>query len=233
MPGNFIADGAPNRTLIFEKSFPNFTRSITEASMNWLKWFFEWQYWFSKPPWDSGITPPEVVAFVEKNPARGRALDLGCGTGTNSIFLADIGFHVVGVDFSPKAIATAQAKARPTDVAVEFHVADVTQLDFLVEPFDYVLDIGCFHAVPLETRERYARGVARLTNPGGTFMLYAFSPRPSDQSRRLFAMRNVGITPEEVKELFARDFELSRVEHSTERGERASAWYWFVRKQNS
>ncbi len=129
--------------------------------MNWHRWFFESQYRFSRPPWDSGVTPPEVVAFVKTNPQRGRALDLGCGTGTNSIFLAQHGYHVVGVDFSSKAIATARQKATRAGLTIDFHVADVTRLDFLTEPFDFVLDIGCLHAIEPAGRARY---VVRIRN---------------------------------------------------------------------
>ena len=199
--------------------------------------FFDFQYRFSKPPWDSNITPPEVVAYTEKTSevsetleVSKRALDLGCGTGTNSIYLAQHGFAVVGVDFSAKAIATARVKARRANAAVGFHVADVTRLDFLYEPFDFVLDIGCLHALDSAARPRYAEHLARLTRPGAVFMLYAFAPHPADAPRHLIRFRNVGITPDEVQQLFATHFVLERAEHGTERGERASAWYWFRRK---
>ncbi|MEW5717009.1 MAG: class I SAM-dependent methyltransferase [Chloroflexota bacterium] len=198
--------------------------------MNLRQLFFEFQYRFARPPWDSGITPPEVVAQVESTPVRGRALDLGCGTGTNAIYLAQRGFAVVGVDFSSKAIATARAKARRADVAVEFRVADVTRLDALRAPFDFVLDIGCLHAIDAAARPRYAEQIARLTRPGAAFMLYAFAPRPADAPRHLIGFRNVGIAAEEVQQLFAAYFVLERVEHGADRGERASVWYWF-RKQ--
>ncbi len=192
--------------------------------------FFEFQYRFARPPWDSGVTPPEVVAHVENTPARGRALDLGCGTGTNSIYLAQRGFAVVGVDFSSKAIATARAKARRANVAVEFRVADVTRLDALREPFDFVLDIGCLHAIDAAARPRYAEQLARLTRPGARYILYAFAPRPANAPRHLIAFRNVGIAAEEVQQLFAAHFVLERVDHGVDHNERASAWYWFARR---
>jgi SAM-dependent methyltransferase len=191
--------------------------------------FFDLQYRFSKPPWDSNVTPPEVVAFVGRDTTRGRALDLGCGTGTNSIYLAQQGFLVVGVDFSSKAIATARAKARRANVAIDFHVADVTRLDFLSEPFDFVLDIGCLHAIDAAGRARYADHLARLTRVGAVFMLYAFSPRPPKERGHLIRLRNVGITPDEVQQLYAAHFALDHIELGADRDARASAWYWFKR----
>ena len=198
--------------------------------MNLRQLFFDLQYRFSKPPWDSGITPPEVTALIEKGKiARGRALDLGCGTGTNSIYLARHGFAVVGIDFSAKAIALARAKARREGVTVDFHKADVTRLDSLDvrEPFDLALDLGCFHILAPDERARYAANLARLVRPGGVFMLYAFSARLPDETRRLIRVRDTGITPEQVQQIFTTQFALERVEHGTDRGNRASAWYWF------
>ena len=200
--------------------------------MNLRKLFFDFQYRFSKPRWDSGVTPPEVVSFVASQTGTGRALDLGCGTGTNSIYLAQHGFVVVGVDFSAKAIATARAKAQRANLEIDFRVADVTRLDALGlrEPFDFVLDIGCLHAVDVTGRARYAEGIARLTRSGSVYMLYSFSPRLPDEPGHWLQLRNVGITPEEVQQLFRSRFTLERVDHGADRGERASAWYWFKRE---
>ena len=202
--------------------------------------FFDLQYRFSKPPWDSGVTPPEVTTFVTGASTRGRALDLGCGTGTNALYLAQKGFTVVGVDFSPKAIATARGKAKRANLSIDFRVADVTRLDSLDlrELFDFVLDIGCFHAIDPAYRARYADGIARLTRPGSMFMLYAFSPRLPDhqgdlgQRAHLIQIRNVGITPDDTLKIFAAHFTLERIEHGMNRGERASAWFWFRRKSD-
>ena len=61
-------------------------------------------------------------------------------------------------------------------------------------------------------------------------MLYAFSLRPPEERGHLIRFRNVGITPEEVERMFAQHFVLEHVEHGADRGERASAWYWFRRQ---
>ena len=60
--------------------------------------------------WDTGITPPELLALLETLEP-GTALDLGCGTGTNAIELASRGWFVTGVDFSSLAIDNARRKA--------------------------------------------------------------------------------------------------------------------------
>ncbi len=191
---------------------------------NLLRWWFDFKYRFSKPPWDSGITPPELVDEVASGEIRrGSALDLGCGTGTNSIYLAKHGFQTVGVDFSSKAIGLARKKARQAGVGVDFYVNDVTVLDFLRGPFDLILDIGCFHSLDPDSRARYADTIARLTCPGSVYMLYAFEARPG-------RWRNIGISQQGVRRTFGTVFALHRLVEGQDRGENASAWYWFVRK---
>jgi SAM-dependent methyltransferase len=195
--------------------------------MNWLRWFYDFTYRFSRPRWDSGITPPELVAEVESGVIQaGRALDLGCGTGTNSIYLARHRFRVVGVDFSPKAIDLARQKAKRLGVAVDFYINDVTRLDFLREPFDLVLDIGCFHSLDKQGQARYAENLGRLTRPDGRFLLYAFGPRST-------ALRRVGLTQAQVQEVFLPFFDMRRIEDGTDHGALKSAWYWFERRRSN
>ncbi|MCS6993542.1 MAG: class I SAM-dependent methyltransferase [Anaerolineales bacterium] len=135
-------------------------------------WMFFWAY-LRRPPWESGLTPPELLAFLEGR-AAGRALDLGCGTGTNAITLASRGWQVTGVDFIPSAIWQARRKARRAGVQVRFLVADVTRLEHLSSGFDLLLDIGCFHSLSARDRLRYLREADRLLTPGGVWFLYGF-----------------------------------------------------------
>ena len=112
--------------------------------MSWQRWLYDRAYRSGRSArWDSGITPPEVVAEIEgEQPLTpGRALDLGCGTGTNALYLSKHGWQVVGVDFSPLAIAAARQKLAGTK-RVTFVQGDVTRLSQLgVDgPFDLVLD---------------------------------------------------------------------------------------------
>ena len=180
--------------------------------------FFTLLYWFSRPRWDTDITPPQLVDLIEIQKFKtGRALDLGCGTGTNAIYLVKHGWEVVGIDFVGKAINTAKQKAKAANVNVEFFQGDVTRLDFLNPPFDLILDIGCFHSLPIDRRSAYINGARRLLTSGGVFLCYAFKPEA----------RMSGLAPDEMIELFQDGFVNTKVEH----GEgMPSAWYWFKRK---
>ena len=84
------------------------------------------------------------MELIKNNPP-GRALDLGCGTGTNVITLAKHGWKATGIDFVPRAIKKAKTKAREENLQIDFRVGDVTHLDDFTEPFDLILDIGCYH----------------------------------------------------------------------------------------
>jgi ubiquinone/menaquinone biosynthesis C-methylase UbiE len=184
------------------------------------RWKFQWRYWRGKTPWDTQVTPPEVMEFLARTPP-GTALDLGCGTGTNAITLARHGWRVTGVDFIPKAILAARDKAARSGFTIEFLVASVTELSVLPGPFDYVLDIGCLHSLNVEDRRRYAATLSRLLRPRAWYMLYAWLPRPSEGGV-------VGISAEEIDSLLRADFSKVRMEIGEEGGN-PSAWYWFQR----
>ena len=166
------------------------------------------------PPWDSGITPPEVVEVVESGVlSPSRAVDLGCGTGTNAIYLAQHGFQVDGIDSALLAILKARRKARRQDATVRFHVGKVTRLPFLTHPVRLALDIGCLHGLQPEDRLDYAQEVGRVVAAGGHYMLYAWGRHGQR-----------GLDPGEVQALFAPFFDTVWVRGGQERGA-PSSWY--------
>ncbi len=182
-------------------------------------------YLIGKTPWNTGITPPELRAVVEGGRVTpGRALDLGCGTGTNVVYLALHGFETFGVDVSSRAISQARRKLARAQVNRRAYVfvGDVTRLDVLpiTGLFDLALDVGCLHNLDAPGRERYAAGLASRMTPGGLYLLYAFGPR-------VIRGRQAGLTLEQAERLFAPAFELVNVTHGSERGKIASAWYTF------
>ena len=120
-------------------------------------------------PWDSGTPDPMLIDMVESRViAPGRALEVGCGTGTNAIYLAEHGFDVVGVDLSPVAVEQARTKAHGR--------CRFESLDFLNEappgaPFQFVFDRGCFHTFDEDDeRTRFAQNVAAVLVNGGMWL---------------------------------------------------------------
>ncbi|MBN2386635.1 MAG: class I SAM-dependent methyltransferase [Anaerolineales bacterium] len=174
--------------------------------------------WYLRhPPWESGIIPPEVEAYIAATPP-GRALDLGCGSGTSSLALARAGWAVSGVDFAARAIRMARRKAARAGLHVDFHTDSVTRLHKIHGPFDLVLDIGCFHGLYITERVAYLHNLDRLLASGGTWLLYAFV-RPAEG-------KGAGLTPDDL-EIARLHLTLNRREDGTDIGERPSAWFWF------
>lgn len=181
---------------------------------------FNFWYLFRRPPWDSGITPPELWQFIRENPP-GRAIDLGCGTGTNAITLAKNGWHLTGVDFAHPAIERARQKAREEGLQIDFLAGDVTRLSNVIGPFDLALDIGCFHGIDPRLRPVYLKTICRILIPGGTWLLYTM--------RRASNQAGTGLSEAEIAEL-GTCLSLRRREDGKDPGGRQSAWLWFVRK---
>lgn len=134
-------------------------------------------YVLGKPPWDTGLAPPELVDAVAQN-AAGRALDLGCGTGTNSVYLAQHGWDVVGVDMVKSAVRRAKAKARSAGVRPQFLRGDVTRLDQLPTGKDFSLffDLGCYSGIPVHRRDAYAAGISKRAKSGAQLLLFGYAP---------------------------------------------------------
>ena len=184
---------------------------------------FNLWYYLKQPPWDTGISPPELIAFLESHPP-GRAIDLGCGTGTNVTTIAQHGWQAAGVDFAWKAIAAARRKSREAGVQAVFRVGDASRFRGFSDSFDLVLDIGCYHSLPLGSRKDYRKNLQRLLRPGGSYLLYAFL----NESARAGS----GITGEEI-ESFAPALQIaSRQEGRDRAGSRRSVWLAFERPPN-
>jgi len=148
--------------------------------MRWRWLGYRLMYRRGRTPWDTGITPPEVVDLIEGPDALtpGRALDMGCGTGTNVRYLAEHGWEATGVDAEPRAVDAAERKLAGVDGARVLR-GDVTRLDSLdlAGPFDLILDIGCLHSIERSRRDAYVSGAASLSRPGTTMFVFAFGPR--------------------------------------------------------
>jgi SAM-dependent methyltransferase len=131
-------------------------------------------------PWDTGAVPPELSAIVEGAGAlpAGRALDIGCGTGTQAVYLARLGWRVTAIDAVGRPLARARARAGAAGVAVDWLKADVADLPRLgLEPgFTLAFDRGCFHGLNDRQRAAYAAGVTALAAPGATLLMMAFGP---------------------------------------------------------
>ena len=131
-------------------------------------------------PWDNERVPAELRTLVEGPHALepDRALDIGCGTGTQAVHLARLGWEVTALDAVAKPLEQARARGERAGVEVEWIQDDVARLaDHFPDPrFALIHDRGCFHDLPEATRAAYARGVTAAARPGATLLMLAFVP---------------------------------------------------------
>jgi 2-polyprenyl-3-methyl-5-hydroxy-6-metoxy-1,4-benzoquinol methylase len=177
---------------------------------------FYWLYQ-THPRWDTGITPPELIEFIQQHPP-GRALDLGCGTGTNAITLAQNGWTVTGIDFIRSAVHKAKSKTRQAGVTIDYVIQDVTQIDHLDRPYDLVLDIGCLHGLPPTQAIQYIRNLPDLLTNDGSYLLYALLAG-SPQSKPGLTPEDIDLLNESLKPIWRKD--------GIDRPGKPSAWFCF------
>ena len=155
-------------------------------------------------PWDGHPIAKSLQNLVEGDQqlTPGTALDIGCGTGDTSIYLANHGWKVTGVDFVPKAVAKARVKADAAKVSVDFKQADATRLsnEGVGSGFGLIVDNGCLHGMSDEDRDSYVREVTAAAAPGARLLLVEFTPGGT------FGVP--GIAPEEIDRRFASGWNL-------------------------
>jgi ubiquinone/menaquinone biosynthesis C-methylase UbiE len=189
---------------------------------------FKTFYRFGFVPWDGHPLPESLRDLVEgETPlAAGTVLDLGCGTGDNSIYLAQHGWQVTGVDYVAKPLDKARAKAAADKVAVTFTQADVTRLSAggVGTNFDLIVDNGCLHGMSAEDRDAYVREVTAVAAPNARLLLVEFVTGG--------AFGVPGIDPAEVEQRFAADWTLlssGSAREMARNGKDAGRYYLFTR----
>ncbi|MEJ2748783.1 MAG: methyltransferase domain-containing protein [Anaerolineae bacterium] len=165
------------------------------------------RYLNGRVPWDDVLPPPEVIELIPTLPP-GRALDLGCGYGRASIFMARHGWQVDGVDFVAEAVAEAARRAEAAGVSdkIHFHESPVSELDYLTGTYDFALDVGCMHSLDEVELQRYAAALRRLLRPGAVYLLYARLQEPDQDAES----GPRGVPEQAVKALFADGFDLEQ-----------------------
>lgn len=179
-------------------------------------------------PWDTGEPEPLLTEFVTSGRVRPtRMLEIGAGTGTNAIWLAERGFDVLGVDVASRAVQRAVAKLNGRALRCHFATFDILAASPPGGPFHFVFDRGCFHVFDeAEERVRFAARVAAVLAPGGLWLsLIGSTEGPAREfgpPRRSGREVVLAIEPAlEIVELRAAEF----------RGHGAQAWFCLSRQR--
>lgn len=181
-------------------------RRASTEDFRWYRLVYRGAYRLGLAVWQRDVPPPELIDLVEgpSSLPPGRALDLGCGTGTDTVYLSRHGWDVTGVDMVPKAIARARRRAEAAGVTPRLVNGDATRLGELgiAGGFELILDFGCFHTLPEDRRPAYVEGVSEVSAPGATMLLYGFTRAPKA------APVHAAISTSEVQDRFSRWWEL-------------------------
>src|SRR5947209_19292739 len=128
---------------------------------------WEERYRKGEIPWDTGRPSVELERVIEEEKiAPCKAIELGCGTGTNAVWLASLGFDVTAVDLSTLAVDLARGKAASAGVRVRLVAADLLDPPDLGGPFQFFFDRGCYHIVRRIDVDRFLKTLERITLPG-------------------------------------------------------------------
>lgn len=131
----------------------------------------------SVPSWEIGRPQGAVVRLAETGLIVGSVLDVGCGTGRNSLLLAALGNPVLGIDIAAAAIERATAASVELGVPARFLVMDAFHLAELERTFDTIIDIGLFHTLQPFDRVAYAASLRTAIAPDGRCFVLAWSER--------------------------------------------------------
>jgi tellurite methyltransferase len=134
----------------------------------------------------------ENIGLIESLAPGKKALDIACGEGRNSIYLASRGFDVTGLDISEAGLARASRRAVAEGLAIDFRQADLEDYQFS-EMYDLILNFNFL------LRDLIPRLVAAL-NPGGVLVLDTILSSPSLQGEHT---KEFLLKPGELEQLFA------------------------------
>ena len=180
-------------------------------------------------PWDGHPLAQSLRNLIEGDGSAAlpadRALELGCGTGDTSIYLANHGWHVTSVDFVAAALEKARTKAKAENALIDFRRVDVTQLRKAGVDSDFALivDNGCLHNMSDSDRDSYVREVSAVAAPDARLLIVAFSPGGR------FGVR--GIDRDEIERRFASGWTLLSAgdEQELDREKTPTRYYLFQR----
>lgn len=178
-------------------------------------------YLLGNPRWDTGIVPPEVTEYIAHTPP-GRALDIGCGTGTNLLYLALHGWQAEGIDFSRLAVRRARRRLIKVGFPPNVWIDDAARLTKAQGEYNYILDIGCLHSLSDAGKQGEIASVRQHLAPGGCWMIYGHCRNPQGTSTR-------GLTEADISTL-ADSFIITRRVNGQEGTRGPSVWLWLERK---
>ena len=153
--------------------------------------FSDPQFWWNetykynpiKLPFITNMPDENLVSYHERNILKiGKALDIGCGQGRNTLFLSKIGFDVDAIDIAIEAIEIARERANKSNLSVRFEVKSIFEFNGNCQIYDFIYDHGCMHHILPHRREEYIETIYDLLKPEQLYGLVCFGSDASEIS---------------------------------------------------
>lgn len=159
-------------------------------------------------------------------------LDLGCGTGRNSNYLAERGNSVIGIEISKTALNLAKIRAEDIGVSVDYRLGDIGEkYEIADNSIDVVLDITSSNSLNEKGREIYLSEVARVLKNGGYFFVRALCKDGNQNVKNLlksspgrehdtYILKDIGLTErvfsrEDFIKMYTKYFKILSLEKKT------------------
>ena len=133
-----------------------------------------WDVRYNDPEYVYGTEPNDFLVSVVDQIPKGRVLSLAEGEGRNAVYLAGLGYEVLGVDASQVGLAKAQQLAQQRGVTIDTQVVDLADFQIKPESWDAVVSIFCH--LPSGIRSSVHHRVVAGLRPGGVLVLEAYTP---------------------------------------------------------
>jgi len=139
-----------------------------------------WNNFYSnkdKPvPFFKNIPDENLISYFDRGLLKqGKALDIGCGKGRNSLYIAKKGFEVDAVDFSKTSIEIAKEIAKEQSIKVNFLNQSIFDFENKPESYDFIYDSGCLHHIKPHRRNQYLKIISKYLKPDGYFAMACFN----------------------------------------------------------
>jgi SAM-dependent methyltransferase len=177
---------------------------VKREDRDWEKVYSKWT--LARIPWHSDSPDKELVELIEGGTlSLGSALDVGCGAGTDAIYLASKGSNVTAIDVSREAIRIARDRAEKAGARVNFIVGDFLGTEFDNESFDFVNDRGCFHHMNPLRRGDFAATVDRVLTRHGFYYLRCWSDKQEGEGGLYKISKDI------INRIFSKYFDVGEV----------------------
>jgi SAM-dependent methyltransferase len=192
---------------------------------NWDEIYF--RHSLEEIPWHSDKPDRELIDLIEKSKIEAYStLDVGCGAGTDAIYLASKGCKVTAIDVSHEAIRIARERAEKADVKVNFIVGNFLYVEFDNETFDFINDRGCFHHMNPLDREEFAMKINKVLRNNGYYFIRCWSDKEEEREHGPYR-----ISRDEIKNTFSKFFKIGEIKDFRFAGKGARGYVCLMRKE--